>query len=78
MSGMTKKISYIHREDCRMVQWSCLHLRDGKPACPSCGWPAEMVVGFMGNACWVHKQWGNLETLDDPCARTSELCKTER
>lgn len=40
---------------CMLIQWEELCTVDGKPVCPRCHEPAEMVLGFVGNPCWAHK-----------------------
>lgn len=41
---------------CLLIQWSETHTRDGKPACPGCGQPAEMILTFIGEPGWAHKK----------------------
>lgn len=40
---------------CLLIQWGELHVRNGKPACPRCGKPAEQIIAFMGEPGWAHK-----------------------
>ena len=42
---------------CTLIQWSEHKTtldRDGKPVCPECRAPAEMVIGIKGEPCWAH------------------------
>ncbi len=40
---------------CLKIQWKTLHIENGKPACPSCGEEAELILGVFANPCWGHK-----------------------
>jgi len=42
-------------ESCRLIQWEESCLAKGKPVCPKCGKPAEMIIGVFGNPCFAHK-----------------------
>lgn len=51
---MSKKAK---RNVCLKIQWSDLAVSDdGKPICPDCKRPAELVLGFYGNPCWAHER----------------------
>ena len=44
------------RDCCLLIQWEepCLD-KKGKPVCPRCKGPAEMVLGVFANPCFAHK-----------------------
>lgn len=50
----TLETKYVDPNKCLKIQWSKPHFRDGKLACPSCGQPAEQILGFFGNPCYGH------------------------
>ena len=45
---------YVNPRKCMMIQWDRVHLRSGELACPECGEPAELCLGFFGNPCYAH------------------------
>jgi len=50
-----EKHEYIEDDrKCMLIQWAKVHLRDGEPACPQCGKPAEMILGVFANPCYAH------------------------
>ena len=41
---------------CLLIQWEEVSVdAKGKPICPRCNAPAEMVLGVFGNPCFAHK-----------------------
>ncbi|KKN47708.1 hypothetical protein LCGC14_0660310 [marine sediment metagenome] len=44
----------MNKKQCLKIQWAKLHTVNGKPVCPDCGEPAEMIIGLFANACWAH------------------------
>ena len=45
---------YCEASKCMLIQWGKLHVRDGQPACPRCGEPAEQILSFFGTPGWAH------------------------
>lgn len=41
-------------KSCLKIQWMKTHTIDGKPVCPDCHEPAEMVIGIIGEPVWAH------------------------
>lgn len=62
----TDEPQYIDPKRCPRIQWRQLHLRDGKPACPVCGEPAEQILGFAGQPCWAHTPKPKPVPVPDP------------
>lgn len=48
-------VDYCKPSECLKIQWGKLHLRNGVPACPSCGEPAEQIISFFGLPGWAHE-----------------------
>ena len=42
-------------KSCTLIQWTKLHIVNGKSCCPKCGKPAGLILGIFANPCWAHK-----------------------
>jgi hypothetical protein len=58
MKTTKKKRKKSKKKSCMLIQWTRPITptdSEGKPVCPDCGEPAEMILGVFGNPCWAHK-----------------------